>query len=310
LEKRSDRSSTDVVSHVTAAGGKLRGLAALTTQTVDEARRRHGTHPTATAALGRTITATAMLAAGLKNDDKVMTEIVGDGPLKGIVAEVNAHGHVRGYVHNPFVHLPLNAKGKLDVKGAVGKGRFCVTKDLGLREPYRGVVPLISGEIAEDFAYYLHQSEQTPAASALGVLVDPDNSVRAAGGILIQLLPGAASDTQLVLELERRMESLPMLSRAIDNGIRPLDLLYGVLEGLGPELLEERPLYFRCSCSKERFARGLVALGEKELRDIVESDGAAELVCHFCSETYEFTREELLALADEARSQGASPPGR
>jgi len=291
----------DGVTHVTAAGGRLRGLAALTTATVEEARRRHDTHPTATAALGRTITATAMLAAGMKNSDKVMTEILGDGPLGGIVAEVDAFGKARGYVQNPHVHLPLNKKGKLDVAGAVGKGKFCVTKDFGLREPYRGVVPLISGEIAEDFAYYLSTSEQTPSATALGVLVDPDHSVRAAGGILIQLLPGAAEDHGLVEELERRIASMPMLSRAIDNGVRPIDLLYGVLEGLQPKTLEHRPLTFSCSCSKERFGRGLVALGEAELKDIIDKDGSAELVCHFCNESYHFTHEELESLLDEAR---------
>lgn len=298
-ERRALRS--DGVTHVTAAGGRLRGLAALTTATVEEARRRHDTHPTATAALGRTITATAMLAAGLKNDDKVMTEIFGDGPLGGIVVEVDSKGKARGYVQNPHVHLPLNKKGKLDVAGAVGKGKFCVTKDLGLREPYRGMVPLISGEIAEDFAHYLRTSEQTPSASALGVLVDADNSVRAAGGVLIQLMPGAAEDLGLVAELERRITSMPMLSRAIDNGVQPIELLYGVLEGLEPKTLEDRPLAFSCSCSKERFGRGLVALGEYELQDMIETDGSAELVCHFCSETYQFTRDELQSLLDEAR---------
>ncbi len=291
----------DGVTHVTAADGRLRCLAALTTQTVEEARRRHDTHPTATAALGRTITATAMLAAGLKNDDKVMTEIFGDGPLGGVVAEVNSKGHVRAYVQSPHVHLPLNKKGKLDVAGAVGKGKFCVTKDLGLREPYRGMVELISGEIAEDFAHYLTTSEQTPAASALGVLVDTDNSVRAAGGILIQLMPGAVDDEALVSELERRVASMPMLSRAIDNGVQPIDLLYGVLEGLGPKTLEERPLAFSCSCTKERFGRGLIALGEQELKEIIETDGSAELVCHFCSEKYRFSKGELETLLDESR---------
>jgi len=293
--------TSDSVIHVTAAEGKIRGLAALTTGVVDEARARHGAYPTASAALGRTMTATAIMGASLKGSQKVMTEVVGDGPLGRIVAEATADGAIRAYVQNPRVHLPLNRRKKLDVAAAVGSGTFYVTKDLGMREPYRGMVPLISGEIGEDFAYYLRKSEQIPSAVALGVLVDPDNSVRAAGGIVIQLLPGAADDAQLVAEIERRFESMPMLSRAIDNGVLPIELLEGILEGLSPRIVGERPLVFRCTCSQQRFSRALIALGPAELADMIKKDKGAELVCHFCNERYYFTEDDLRLLLEECR---------
>lgn len=297
IEQKSMRE--DNLYHVTAASGGVRALAALTTQSVEEARWRHDLYPTAAAALGRTITGTALLGASLKGPEKLMVEIVGDGPLGRVVAEANAAGDLRGYVQHPHVHLPLNAVGKLDVAQAVGKGNFYVTKDLELKEPYRGMVPLISGEIAEDFAYYLNTSEQTPSACVLGVLVDEDNSIRAAGGILIQLMPGAKDDDELVDKIEAGLRELPALSRAIDAGHHPLDLLFQALDGLDAKLVGERPLAFRCSCSKERFNRGLIALGVEELEDIISTQGAAELVCHFCQETYDVSEDELRALIVE-----------
>lgn len=289
----------DFVAHITAAGGKVRGLAALTTRAVEEARARHGLAPTAAAALGRALTACAMLGAGLKGNQKVMVEVAGDGPLGRIVAEATASGALRGYVRHPGLHLPLNDQGKLDVGGAVGKGSLHVTKDLGLREPYRGAVPLISGEIGEDIAYYLQKSEQTPSAVAVGVLIDADSSVRAAGGIIVQLMPGADKEVGLVDALEARLGSMPAISRAIDEGARPVDLLSEVLAGFDPEVVGAKGLVFRCACSKERFGRGLVALGKDELEEIIASQGNAELVCHFCSAKYHFDEEELRALVDE-----------
>ena len=234
VERRATKD--DALYHVTAAEGRIRALAALTTATVEEARWRHDLYPTAAAALGRTLTGTALLGAALKGRERLMVEIVADGPLGRIVAEANALGELRGYVRHPHVHLPLNAVGKLDVAKAVGKGSLYVTKDLGLREPYRGMVPLVSGEIAEDFAYYLNTSEQTPSACILGVLVDTDNSVRAAGGILIQLMPGAQDDEALVQKVEGGVRTMPALSRAIDEGSHPLELLFRVLDGLEAKL--------------------------------------------------------------------------
>lgn len=293
-EKQSTK--RDALYHVTAASGRIRALAALTTHSVEEARRRHDLYPTAAAALGRTMTGTALMAAGLKGQEKLMVEIVGNGPLGRIVAEANAAVDVRGYVQYPHVHFPLNASGKLDVARAVGQGNFYVTKDLGLKEPYRGMVPLISGEIAEDFAYYLNVSEQTPSACILGVLVDPDNSVRAAGGLLIQLMPGARENEELVAKLEKGIQALPALSRAIDSGVHPLELLFQALDGFEARVVGEKPVAFRCICSKERFRRGLIALGAEELRDIIDTQGEAELVCHFCLERYQVKEDELREL--------------
>lgn len=292
---------TDGVIHVIAAEGKVRGLAALTTQVVEEARCRHDLFPTATAALGRTMTAAAMLGAVLKGEEKVMIEIMGDGPLGTVVAEMMAAGELRGYVAQPHVHLPLNNEGKLDVGGAIGKGSFHVTKDLGLREPYRGTVPLITSEIGDDFAYYLGVSEQTPSAVGLGVLVDRDHSVRASGGVLVQLMPGASDDGKLIELVESRMTKMPAVSRAIDEGKRPIDMLMQVLEGLEPKEIGRRDLSFFCRCSKSRFSRGLIALGEEELQALVDEQGDAELVCHFCNERYRFAEEELIALIEEIR---------
>lgn len=292
-------STEDLLYHVTAAQGRIRALAALTTATVEEARWRHDLFPTAAAALGRTLTGAALLGASLKDQEKLMVEIAGDGPLGRIVAEANASGELRGYVQHPHVHLPLNDAGKLDVAQAVGKGTFHVTKDLGLREPYRGMIPIVSGEIAEDFAYYLNVSEQTPSACILGVLVAPDNRVRAAGGILIQLMPGAQEDEELIQRIELGIHKMPALSRAIDEGRSPIDLLFDLLEGLEANIVRQRPLAFRCPCSKERFSRGLIALGQEELEAMIESQGGAELVCHFCGEAYDVTEDELRALIAE-----------
>lgn len=289
------------VTHVIAAGGKVRGLAALTTEMVEEARLRHGTYPTATAALGRTMTAAAFLGADLKDTEKVMIEVVGDGPLGRIVAEVDAQGAVRGYVRNPQVHLPLNRSRKLDVAQAVGRGTFYVTKDMGLSYPYQGMVPLVSGEIGEDFAYYLQQSQQIPSAVAVGVLVDTDNSVRAAGGILIQLMPGAQDDEELISHIEARVQSMPLMSRAIDSGRSPLELLFTVLDGMDPRVSGEKSMAFLCSCSKERFSKGLIALGKEEITQMVDEDNGAEVVCNFCQERYLFSAYDLLALLTEAK---------
>lgn len=291
----------DRVTHMTAAEGRIRGLAAHTTASVEEARRRHDLYPTAAAALGRAMTAAAILGAGLKEQQRVMLEVVGDGPLGKVVAEMTASGELRGYVQHPHVHLPLNSGGKLDVGGAVGKGFLYVTKDLGLREPYRGVVPLVSGEVGEDFAHYLRSSEQTPSAVALGVLVDTDHSVRAAGGIAVQLLPGAGE--AVASHLEERIRGLPGISREIDRGVEPEAILRELLDGFEPKEVGRTPLGFRCRCSKERFARGLVALGEEELSQMLQEEGEAELVCRFCNEAYHFSGEELRSLIGQIRSK-------
>lgn len=293
--------ASGIVQRATIESGALRCYAAITTNIIENVRRRHGLYPTATAAVGRTLTATGIMGAMLKDEQSVMVEIRGDGPLGKIVADANAAGDVRAYATNPGVHLPLNAKGKLDVAGAVGAGTLYVTKDLQLKEPYHGMVPLVSGEIAEDFAHYFVQSEQVPSAVSLGVIVEPDQSVQAGGGLIIQAMPDA--DEQLLSTVEKRLRSLQSVSRMVTMGMTPVDMIEAVFHGLDISLLDEQQLHFHCPCSMERYSRALIALGPAELQSIIEEQGEAELVCNFCTDTYEFTKDELQNLLDEAKDK-------
>lgn len=287
----------DHIVHALLADGSVRVLATVTTATVAEAQRRHDLYPTAAAALGRTLTVTALLAAMLKTPQQLFVDVVGDGPLRFIKTNGDAEGRVRGYVGNPHVHLPSTSDGKLDVGGAVGQGHLYVTRDFGLKESYRGHVPLVSGEIGEDFAHYFLRSEQTPSLVAVGILIETDNSVRAAGGLIVQLLPEAGEE--VISHLEAVAARLPAMSTAVDEGQTAEDLVRFVADGLDVDILDRRPVRFECRCSRERFEQALIALGHKELSDIRTQDGAAELVCHFCSEVYHFTDEQLAALMKE-----------
>jgi len=267
-----------------AAGGNVLGFAAVTTDTVEEARRRHRTAPTATAALGRTLAATVMLGAGLKDGQRLTVRVLGDGPLGGIVSEGNGRGEVRGYVQNPQVDLPLTPRRKLNVGAAVGRGTLHVTKDVGLRYPYHGSVPLVSGEIGEDVAHYLVVSEQVPAVVALGVLVAPDQSVEAAGGFILQVLPGAPA--QIPRYLEERVSHLPGVTHLVRRGGSAAELLSEALGDLDSRLLEEVPVAFRCGCSRQRVEGVLVAMGREEVSRLVEEEGQAEVICRFCGDRY------------------------
>lgn len=279
-----------------ACGGQVRLFAARTTELVDEHRRRHGTLPTATAALGRAVTVAALMGLTLKGEqDRVTIQVRGDGPLGAIVVDADAKGHVRGYVHNPQVHLPLRADGKLDVAGAVGKGGYVyVIKDLGLREPYRGSVPLLSGELGEDFAYYFAVSEQIPSSVGLGVLVEPDGRVRAAGGFLLQVMPGA--EETVIERLERRVAGLSSVSALIDRGLTPEELAAEVV-GEPVEVAEAVSLSFACHCSRDRVKAVLAGLGKDELERLVQEQGGAEVTCQFCNEVYRLSADEVRALA-------------
>ncbi|BAS27692.1 heat shock protein Hsp33 [Limnochorda pilosa] len=287
-----------------AAGGEVRVLAAESTVTVNEAQRRHGLLPTATAALGRLMTGAALLGAMLKGQESVTVQVVAGGPLGSLVAVAGSDGTVRGYVGNPAVHLPLNAHHHLDVGGAVGRGDLYVIRDLGLKEPYRGSVPLVSGEIGEDLAYYLAHSEQVPSAVALGVLVEVDASVRAAGGLIVQVLPGHGEET--VATVEKALKDLPAISRSIDRGKGPVLLAEERLGSLGLRWLERRPLRFACPCSRERFEEGLVALGREELERLAAEQGEAETVCRFCGTVYRFDATDLRRLIGEATERAPS----
>jgi len=267
-----------------AGGGTVLGFAAVTTETVEEARRRHQAAPTAAAALGRTLAATVMLGAGLKDGQRLTVRVLGDGPLGGIVTEGNGRGEVRGYVQNPEVDLPLTPRRKLDVGGAVGRGTLHVTKDLGLRYPYHGSVPLVTGEIGEDLAHYLVASEQVPSVVALGVLVAPDHHVEAAGGFIVQVLPGAPPE--IPRYLEERVVHLPTVTQVVRRGRGATELLHLALGDLDPHVLEEMPVAFRCGCSRERVEGVLVALGREEVERLIQEEGQAEVICRFCGDRY------------------------
>lgn len=282
----------DYLIRGTAMDGKVRAFAVKTTHLTEEMRQRHGTTPVATAALGRTAAAALMMGAMLKGEEKLTVQVKGGGPIGQIVVDANAKGEVRGYVSEPLVDLPLNAVDKLDVAGAVGTDGFLyIIKDLGLKEPYRGSIPIVSGELAEDFTYYFAKSEQTPSAVALGVLVDVDYTVRASGGWIIQLLPGLSDQT--ITEIEQQLAGVPPISTLLDQGKSLEDILADILPSV--QILEKSPVYFKCFCSRERVKNTLISLGRDELKSLIEEEGA-EIVCHFCNEKYQFNIEELKEL--------------
>lgn len=281
---------TDYLVRATAFAGKVRAFAVNTKGIVEEMRSRHDTTPTATAALGRTAAAGVMMGVMLKGEEKLTIQVKGDGPIGQIVVDSNAYGEVRGYVDNPHVDLPLNAIGKLDVAGAVGtEGFIYVIKDLGLKEPYRGSTPIISGELGEDFTYYFAKSEQTPSAVALGVLIDTDRTVKAAGGFIIQLLPGLRDEE--ITRIEEQLSRLSPITTLLDSGASLEHILNELLESV--EILERVDIRFACKCSAERVETTLISLGREELEKLMNEDQHAEVVCHFCNEKYQFEGKDL-----------------
>lgn len=293
------QNNEDYLVRGTAWNGKLRVFATRTTALVGELQRRHLTLPTATAALGRTATAGAMMGAMLKGEEKLTLQVKGDGPLGQIVVDANAKGEVRGYVDHPSVHLASNPQGKLDVAGAVGRsGHIHVIKDLGLKEPYHGMIPIISGELGEDFTYYFASSEQTPSAVGVGVLVNTDGSVLQSGGFIVQLLPGLSDDEITVLET--KLAGLPPVTALLDQGETPEEILRWVV-GDDLSILEKSPVTFACKCSEDRVEQTLISMGESELRSLIEEEGRAEVICHFCNEAYTFERPQLEALLKQAK---------
>ena len=286
----------DYIIRATAANGTVRAFAAVTINTVQEAHDVHGTSGVATAALGRTLTAAAMLGRMFKNRRDVVTiQIKGDGPLGGIIAVSDQEANVRGYVYNPEVELPLNELGKFDVSAAVGRnGYLNVIKDLGLKEPYIGYVDLATGEIGDDMAYYFAYSEQIPSVVSLSVLVAPDGNVLTAGGYIIQLMHGA--EDGLAEFLERRVASLPPVTNILSGDGDPEAILHLVLGDIGLNITESVPCRYLCNCSRDRMERNLMSLGKKELLEMASEQHEAELQCHFCSKKYHFTEKELLEL--------------
>lgn len=266
-----------------------------TTETVNEAVTRHGAYPTAAAALGRTMTAGVMMGAMLKNEEKVTINIQGGGPIGAVVADSDAKGNVRGYLGNPQVHFPLNDQGKLDVRRAVGTDGFLnVVKDIGLKDNFTGSVEMVSGEIGEDFSYYFYASEQVPSIVALGVLVNPDNMIKASGGFIIQVLPGASDET--IDFLDNRAQEMAPVSELIDQGLTPSEIIDEVIGKDHWKQLDDMPVQFGCSCSKERFLNAIASLDSSEIVAMIKEDGGAEADCHFCRNKVWIEKEELQEL--------------
>ncbi len=282
-----------------AREGHFRVFAVECKEVVEEVRNLQGLSPVATAAVGRALAGVAMLAVDLK-EGKVLLQIQGDGPLKEIIAEGDAKGNLRATVRNPWVEIPPE-KGKLPVGKAVGKrGYLSVAKDLGFKEPYQGSVNLISGEIAEDLAYYLTVSEQIPSAVSLGVLVDTDGSVLQAGGFMVQKMPDATEEE--VIELEEKIKALPPVTRLLSQGYKPEDMLKEIFPDI--EFLETREVRHRCHCSLKRVEEALIALGEKELEEILREGKPLEITCNFCKRTYNISLENIKKLLEEAKKRG------
>lgn len=283
----------DILVRGSSADGSARLFVAVTTNLVNYSQKIHDTFPTATAALGRTLSAAALIGASLKNKtDTATIQFKGDGPLGSIIAVTDSFSRVRGYVMNPHTHLPLNDKGKLNVGGAVGRGTLSVMRDLGMKEPYIGQVPIYSGEIAEDLTYYFAASEQIPTALSLGVLVDTDNSAVAAGGIFLQLMPEADDKTAGIFE--KNLAALEPVTTMIHKGMSAEEILFCVSDGISMIIENKtvKPEYY-CPCSKERMERAVISLGKDEIKSIIEEDGHAELMCHFCNNKYDFSKAEL-----------------
>lgn len=282
--------------------GAIRVFAAVTTDLVNEAQRIHRTYPVATAALGRLLTGAAIMgAASLKNETDSMTlQIKGEGAVKDLVAVTDSESRVRGYISNPYIDLPLNKQGKLDVGGAIGGGYLSVIRDLGLKEPYIGQIPLVSGEIAEDLTYYFAKSEQIPTSIALGVLVDTDNTAIAAGGFMIQLMPEATEE--IAEKLEEILKSVPPITAMIKDGMSAEDILFRVTDGFSM-ICENKAVVpkYECKCTRERMERALISIGKDELQSLIDEQGEAEMTCRFCDNKYLFTGEELEELLRQAK---------
>lgn len=285
----------DYIVRGTAANGAVRVFAADTTGITEYARNCHDTSPVATAALGRLLCASTMMGNMMKGEKDLLTlQIKGDGPLGDVVVTADSHGSVKGYVHHPHVIIPANKKGKLDVSGAIGHGILQVIQDLGLKEPYVGSVALQTGEIAEDLTYYFASSEQVPSAVGLGVLMNRNNTVRCSGGFIIQLMPftpDAVADT-----LEKNLADVSSVTSMLAEGNTPEQILEILTRGLELEIIEKKEVAYRCDCSKERFTRGLLSLGKKELKRMAADNEPIEICCHFCNKRYVFSPEEIRAM--------------
>lgn len=290
----------DYMVRATAADEQIRAFAATTRGLAEQARVIHGMSPVASAALGRLMTAGLMMGSMMKGEGDLLTlKINGDGPMRGILVTANAHAQVKGYVYEPEVLLPANALGKLDVGGAVGKGTLSVIKDLGLKEPYIGQTALVSGEIAEDLTYYFAASEQVPSSVALGVLMNRDNTVRCAGGFIIQLMPGTKEE--VVAALEERLSGIRSVTAMLNAGMMPEQILSELLGDMGLRVNEKQPVSYHCDCSRERVGRAILSIGRTGLEKMIADGKPVEAGCQFCGKKYQFAVNEIGEMLEQAR---------
>ena len=291
---------SDYIVRATAAGAQIRAFACTTRELVETARRAHDTSPVVTAALGRLLSAGAMMGSMQKGEEDLVTlQIKGDGPVQGLLVTADSKGGVKGYANVPDVILPANDKGKLDVAGAVGSGTLSVIKDMGLKEPYVGQTLLPTSEIAEDLTYYFAASEQVPSSVGLGVLMERDNTVRQAGGFIVQLMPFA--EDAAIDRLERNLSGITSVTAMLDAGDTPEQMLGRILEGLDCQVTDTCPVAFSCNCSKERIEKVLISLGKKEIQDMIHEGREVEVNCHFCNTHYRFSVEELKGIYRKSR---------
>ncbi len=288
----------DYILRATAGDGSVRVFIANTKETVQQAFLHHKTSPVMSAALGRALTAVSIMGIMLKSDDDLVTiKINGNGLGKGLVVTGDNKGSVKGYPLNPVVDIPLKPNGKLDVQNALGEGSLTVIKDMGLKEPYVGQIPLVSGEIAEDLTYYFAKSEQTPSAVSLGVLVDRDYSIKQAGGFIIQVMPDA--DEDIINSLENKLSTIKPFTTLLEEGNTIEDILNILLGNFGVNILDKIPVKFYCNCSRERVEKALISIGKHELETIIKEDKKATLHCHFCNKDYDFNEDDLKTLLNE-----------
>ena len=286
---------SDYIVRAMAANQQIRAFAATTKNLVEHARSIHGTSPVATAALGRLLTAGAMMGASLKGEKDLLTlQIKGDGPLNGLTVTTDSSSNVKGYVNNPTFVNPPNFMGKFDVGGAIGYGTLRVIRDMGLKEPYVGETDLITGEIAEDLTYYFAKSEQIPTAVGLGVLMNKENTVRQAGGFIIQLMPFA--EDSVIDELEKRINEINSVTSMLEDGLSPEGILEKILEPFGVEFTDTVPTAYKCNCSRERVTKALISVGRKELESMIDEGKDVELNCHFCNTNYTFSIDDIKKL--------------
>lgn len=291
--------NSDYIVRATAANHQIRAFAISSTNTIEEARQRHNTSPIATVALGRLMSAGAMMGTMMKGDDDIITiQIKGDGPIGGLTVTADAKANVKGYVNHPEVMLPLNSAGQLDVEKALGIGVLSVIKDIGLKEPYVGDTILVTSDVTQDITYYFATSEQVPTSVGLSVIMSKDNIVKSAGGFIIQLLPDASEE--IISALEKKIKEVKNVTTMLEHGYTPEQMLEELLGEFGLDILDKIPTQFYCNCSKERMSRALISIGRKELSSLIEEGRTIEVNCHFCGSHYNFDVEELKDLLHKA----------